>query len=193
MGRIVLVTGGARSGKSRFAEGLAKQHGGAVVYIATAEASDSEMEARIAKHQAQRPLEWNTIETPLDLQAALHAVPPDTRSVLVECLVLWTSNHLLTLDDPGSDSWWVQVEALESTLLTELQAILDRAQGAGWDLILVTNEVGWSLHPHTALGRAFQDMLGRLNQQVAARADAVYLVVAGLAVDLKQLAAKPVL
>ncbi len=187
MGQILLVTGGARSGKSAFAEKLAKRRGGAVVYVATAEASDAEMEQRIARHKTQRPAEWTTVETPLDLQAGPRAATPETRTLLVECLSLWTSNRLLLLDEPGSESWWAQVDRLETTLIAELQALFDQTRSADWDLILVSNEVGWSLHPHTALGRAFQDMLGRINQAIAARADAVFLVVAGLAVDMKPL------
>jgi adenosylcobinamide kinase/adenosylcobinamide-phosphate guanylyltransferase len=185
MGQIVLVTGGARSGKSRFAEGLALQAGGPVVYLATAEASDAEMENRIARHQAQRPPEWTTVESPRELLPALAGKADGAAAVLLEDLSLWTANRLIDLGDSEREGWWAEVDALEKTLHAELQALLQAARAASWDLILVTNEVGWSLHPNSPLGRAFQDMLGRLNQVAASQADAVSLVVVGLALNLK--------
>lgn len=189
MGQIVLVTGGARSGKSVFAEELAKAQGGPVVYVATAEACDDEMTDRIARHKAQRPAEWKTIESPQDLHAPLRELEAGTRAVLIECLSLWTANRMAALGDSEEEAgWWAEADALEAALKSELESLFATARSADWLLILVTNEVGMGLHPNSALGRAYQDMLGRLNQFTAARADAVYLVVSGMALNIKNLA-----
>jgi adenosylcobinamide kinase / adenosylcobinamide-phosphate guanylyltransferase len=187
MGRIVLITGGARSGKSRFAERLAAAHGTAVRYVATAQALDAEMDERIARHRAQRPTAWNTVEAPSDLVAALDGTD-DAGAVLVDCLSLWTSNRLLALGDDETLGWWESVAALETALTEELRAATAHARRQRWDLLLVTNETGFGVVPATPLGRAFRDLLGRLNQVAAEDADAVYLVVAGLAVEMKALA-----
>ena len=188
MGRITLITGGARSGKSRFAETLAAQ-GQNVCYIATAEALDEEMAQRIAQHRARRPAHWTTLEAPRDLATALVGLG-HIDTVLVDCLSLWTSNRLLALGDDEASGWWQAVAALEATLTAELRAVLALARQSGWDLLFVTNEVGFGLVPSSRLGRAFRDLLGRLGQVVAAEADAVYLVVAGLAVEIRALAAR---
>lgn len=187
MGAITLVTGGARSGKSRFAETVAA-HRQRVCYVATAEALDDEMAQRIAQHRARRPAHWTTLEAPRNLLTALSGVG-QTDAVLVDCLSLWTSNRLLALGDDAVPNWWQAVAALEAALAEELRAVCVLARRSQWDLVLVTNETGFGVVPTSRLGRAFRDLLGRLSQVVAADADAVYLVVAGLAVELKALAA----
>ena len=188
MGRITLITGGARSGKSRFAETLAARSAG-VCYVATAEALDEEMARRIAQHRARRPPAWPTLEAPLDLLTALDGIG-HADTVLVDCLSLWSSNRLLALGDDTAPGWWPAVAALEATLTAELRAVLALARRREWDLLLVTNETGFGVVPASPLGRAFRDLLGRLGQRVAAEADDVYLVVAGLAVELKALSAR---
>lgn len=166
---VVLVLGGARSGKSRFAEELVRAHPGPWTYIATAEAWDEEMRARIARHQDDRGPGWTTVEEPLDLPAAiLRHAGPDT-AVLVDCLTLWLSN----LMGDGRDA-----DAAGSGLL----AALERVEGT---VVLVSNEVGMGIVPDNALARAFRDHAGRLHQRVAAVADRVVLVVAGLPVAVK--------
>lgn len=186
MGRLTLVTGGARSGKSRFAEALAAR-GRRVCYMATAEALDDEMALRIAQHRARRPAHWTTLEAPLDLASALADIQ-QTDTVLVDCLSLWTSNRLLALGDDAAPNWWHAVATLETALTAELSAACLLARQAAWDLVIVTNETGFGVVPGSRLGRAFRDLLGRLGQVAAADSDAVYLVVAGLAVELKSLA-----
>ncbi len=190
MGRIVLVTGGARSGKSAFAETLAARRGERVVYLATATIGDAEMEERIARHRARRPAGWVTLEAPLDILASLAAVASGIEVVLVDCLAVWAANRLLAIGEPAREGWWGQVATLERALTQELDLLVTTALVAAWDLLLVTNEVGFGVVPPTELGRAYRDLLGRLNQVVASRADEVYLVVAGLALDVKQLAAE---
>ncbi|MFO1106285.1 MAG: bifunctional adenosylcobinamide kinase/adenosylcobinamide-phosphate guanylyltransferase [Amaricoccus sp.] len=165
---LTLVLGGARSGKSRHAEALAGGFAGPRFYIATAEALDAEMADRIARHRLDRGPEWRTIEAPHALAAAFGAVP-DGAVMVIDCLTLWLSNRLLA----GAD-----LEA-ETTTLT---AALARRRGP-W--IVVSNEVGFGIVPDNALARRFRDAAGRLNQAVAAEADRVFLVVAGLPLALK--------
>jgi adenosyl cobinamide kinase/adenosyl cobinamide phosphate guanylyltransferase len=170
MRELVLVTGGARAGKSRFAEQLAFEMGGDdVTYIATAEALDDDMQARIARHRSERRSGWTTIEEPVELAGAFALVRPSTRVVLVDCLTLWVSN--LMLRDREAD----------------VGALLDAYQASPASLILVTNEVGLGVVPSTPLGRQYRDALGRVNQRIARCADRVHLVVAGIAIDVRSL------
>ena len=165
---LTLVLGGARSGKSRHAEALARATGLPCRYIATAQAFDAEMTARIARHRADRGPDWRLVEAPLDLCGALSDVVP-AEAVLVECATLWLSNHLLA----GHD------------LDAQTQALLAALAGCKGPVIVVSNEVGWSVVPDNALARAFTDAQGRLNQALAAQAARVVLVVAGLPMALK--------
>lgn len=165
---LTLVTGGARSGKSGYAEGLALRAARPRRYIATAQAWDAEMADRIAHHQAQRGPGWHTVEAPLDLATALSAARPD-EVVLLDCLTLWLTNHLLAGHDLAAEG---------ATLLAALAA-------CPAPVIAVTNEVGWGIVPDNALSRQFRDAQGRLNQQVAARADSVVAVLCGLPLALK--------
>lgn len=165
---LTLVLGGARSGKSRFAEAIVTAMPGPWLYVATAEVRDDEMQARIAAHRARRAAGWETAEVPLDLAATLEAAPAG-RPVLVDCLTLWLSNALLADRD-------VEAEA------ARLAAALARPRGP-W--VAVANEVGLGIVPENALARRFRDAAGWLNQQVAAAADSVVLTVAGLPVQVK--------
>ncbi|HHX91569.1 MAG TPA: bifunctional adenosylcobinamide kinase/adenosylcobinamide-phosphate guanylyltransferase [Paracoccus sp.] len=171
MADFTLILGGARSGKSRLAEAhlLAAAAGRAPLYIATAQPLDAEMRARIAKHRAQRDgAGWRTQEAPLALADALDQTPAEA-PVLIDCLTLWLSNHLLA----GSD-------------LPQEGARLARAIAARpAPLIAVANEVGWGIVPENALARRFRDEAGRLNQHLAAQAGRVILVAAGLPLALK--------
>ena len=163
---VTLVLGGARSGKSRFAESLAK---GEKHYIATAQALDDEMRQRIALHQSQRGAGWTTHEAPLNLEETLAAIDGAGRFILVDCLTLWLSNSMLAERD---------TEAAAAKLVAQLAKMTSR-------VVLVSNEVGLGLVPETRLGRDFRDAQGRLNQQVAAIADHVVFVAAGLPFVLK--------
>lgn len=204
MGRLELVTGGARSGKSAFAarraaELAATRPGPArVTHVATAMVIDAEMADRIARHRASRPAEWRSVEAPLALGPAIATEARRADVVLVDCLAVWASNRLLAVGDgdapdgPGQSgwpAWWRAVATLEEELLAELDAAMSavRTSPASADLLLVSNEVGFGVVPPTPLGRVFRDLLGRLNQRVAAEADAVHLVVAGIAFDLQRL------
>lgn len=166
---VVLVLGGARSGKSTLAESLARQSGLRRLYVATAEAHDAEMAARIAHHRAARGEGWTTVEAPTALVETLTAEAGPGRIVLVDCLTLWLSNVMLAGHDAA-----VETDRLVAAL----------AAAAG-PVVLVSNEVGLALVPETPLGRAFRDAQGRLNQAVAAVATDVVLVAAGQLLRLK--------
>lgn len=166
--RFTLVIGGARSGKSRLAEGLAQAANRPRRYIATAQAWDDEMHDRIAQHRTQRGADWVTVEAPLDLAGALQAAKSD-EVVLVDCATLWLSNNLLAEAD---------LDAAQSALIAALVA-------CAAPVIVVSNEVGWSIVPDNALARRFRDAQGRLNQQMASEADLVVAVLAGLPLVLK--------
>jgi adenosylcobinamide kinase / adenosylcobinamide-phosphate guanylyltransferase len=165
--RLTLVLGGARSGKSRYAESLVMALPSPWLYVATAEARDSEMAARVAVHQGRRGPSWTIVETPRDIAGALAANA--TTPALVDCLTLWLSNVLLADADVDAE-----IEHLDEALAR-----------AAAPIVLVANEVGSGIVPDNALGRRFRDLQGLLNQRIAARADRVFLVVAGLPLTLK--------
>ena len=168
MSKFTLVIGGARSGKSSFAEGLVLATNRPRRYIATAQAWDNEMRARIAQHREQRGEGWITVEAPLDLAGAL-ANAQTNEVVLVDCATLWLSNHLLS----------------DANLDAEGANLLAAIAQCPASIVVVSNEVGWSIVPDNALARAFRDAQGRLNQQMAAQAGLVVAVMAGLPIVLK--------
>jgi adenosylcobinamide kinase/adenosylcobinamide-phosphate guanylyltransferase len=165
--RLTLVLGGARSGKSRYAESLVMALPSPWLYVATAEARDSEMAERVVVHQGRRGPSWTTVETPRDIAGALAANA--TTPALVDCLTLWLSNVLLADADVDAE-----IEHLDGALAR-----------AAAPIVLVANEVGSGIVPDNALVRRFRDLQGLLNQRIAARADRVFLVVAGLPLTLK--------
>ncbi len=177
-----LVFGGARSGKSAYAERLAIASGKEVVYIATARAGDGEMASRIQQHQRQRPAEWLTVEEPLALADAVlrHCAPG--RLVLVDCLTLWLSNLMFS---GATDYPDVGEIALPPLFHQQRQQLLQALESVEGDLLLVSNEVGMGIVPYGAISRSFTDESGRLNQAVAAACDRVAFVAAGLPLMLK--------
>jgi adenosylcobinamide kinase/adenosylcobinamide-phosphate guanylyltransferase len=183
MGRLILVLGGARSGKSDYAQTLAQTIGGdRVLFVATAEARDDEMQRRIAAHRQARPAAWHTLEAPLNLAAALDQCESDAAVVLVDCLTLLVSNIILTLGET------LDSERAEDAVQDEVEALVRACDQVPATLIVVSNEVGLGLVPDNALGRLYRDLLGKANQKLAVRAETVYFMVAGLAVELKALA-----
>lgn len=191
-GYVTLILGGARTGKSAWAERLAEQSGRPVLFIATATAGDDEMAERIARHRANRASHWRTVEEPLRLHHAIEDAAQPGDAVLVDCLTLWVSNRIGAAigpdadpDDLPSEAW----QASETSLVAEAEALAAFARDHDLTLILVSNEVGMGVVPATTLGRRYQDVLGRVNQAAASAADSVILMIAGLPVDLRQLAA----
>lgn len=168
--KITLVLGGARSGKSRYAENLVLGSGLAPVYLATAQAGDSEMAARIAAHQSRRGNNWRCVEEPLDLTGALASADDAGNCILVDCLTLWITNLMLSERD---------VEAAVEAVVADLPRIAST-------LIFVSNETGLGIVPDNALARRFRDLNGVANQKFAAAADQVIFMAAGLPLTLKQ-------
>lgn len=177
MSKTTLVTGGAKSGKSRFAEGLCLASGDSPCYIATAQPFDIEMEHRISKHRSRRGEAWTTIEEPFRLHEALQTADGNCSSILVDCLTLWISNLVLSIDAGDNNP-----SALIIDNVRELSGTLLRMKTP---VVLVTNEVGMGIVPENRLARLFRDIAGEANQLIAASADNVYAVMSGLPIKLK--------
>lgn len=166
--QITLVLGGAASGKSAWAEAHVTASGLPRIYIATAQAHDREMAEKIATHQAQRGADWQTVEAPQDLSTALNAVPAG-HVVLVDCATMWLSNRLLA----------------GAGLAAECETLVSALADCASPVVVVSNEVGQGIVPESALARQFREVQGRLNRQIAARAEQVVAVMAGLPLALK--------
>jgi adenosylcobinamide kinase/adenosylcobinamide-phosphate guanylyltransferase len=175
---LTLILGGARSGKSSYAEQLAAELGQRILYIATAEIGDAEMAERIAAHRAARPAAWQTLEAPRNVGAALAGIAATPEALLLDCLTLLVSNILLALEGEP-------LTTIEAAVQTELEAILAAQAQLNVPLIVVSNEVGLGLVPPYALGRIYRDVLGRANQYLAGRANRVIFMVAGLPMIVK--------
>ncbi len=181
MGKLTLILGGARSGKSSYAQRLAIKHGGPVVYVATAQALDPEMENRIENHRLERPQDWITLEASRGVAAAVGQKPVNAGVILLDCLTLLVTNLLMgAAPDEDHPDEAAAVQAVEQELAQLLVAI--RASPADW--IVVSNEVGLGLVPPYPLGRVYRDLLGRANQQLAAAADEVFWMVAAIPVPI---------
>jgi adenosylcobinamide kinase/adenosylcobinamide-phosphate guanylyltransferase len=186
LGALILITGGARSGKSTYAEKLARDLGGPVLYIATAVPFDAEMQDRIARHRERRPADWDTWEGYRNLAAVFESPPRNYRVVLLDCVTIMVTNLLLQSDgdEPeklNATAW----DRVEQNIWGEVQAFLTAAAGSEATVIMVTNEVGSGIVPENQLARIFRDTAGRINQAIATRAQTVYLVVCGLPVKIK--------
>ncbi len=183
MARLIFILGGARSGKSRFAQQLAERLGGDnVLFVATAEAGDLEMAHRIAIHQRSRPTAWTTLERPMNVGAALENNSERYEIVLIDCLTLLVSNLLFSCGEPPDADTAQRVVNCE---MERLVSCLMRRPGTA---IVISGEVGLGLVPENALGRLYRDLLGWANQYISRQAEATYLMVSGLAVEIQSLA-----
>jgi len=169
---IILITGGARSGKSQYAERRAIELGGRPLYVATAEANDEEMVQRMAEHRNRRGTQWRTIEEPLELAEALLAEHGKTDCALVDCLTLWISNLLIRRDDKYARE--------------KVEELIEKLQQLNFHLVFVTNEVGSGIVPDNPLARKFRDLAGWTNQRMAQAANEVILMVAGVPIIAKK-------
>lgn len=191
--RLILILGGARSGKSAFAERLAAGSKRSVAFIATATAGDDEMRERIARHRASRPKGWYTLEESLDLASAVRRAGELADVLLLDCVTLWLGNVLLQESAQHEKDDEVEFHTagrlFNERALKECEALLAVAKSLSPDktLIVVTNEVGLGIVPAYPLGRLYRDTLGYINQRLAQAADRVYLMMAGMAVDIKRL------
>jgi len=193
--RLILILGGARSGKSAFAERLAAGSGKTVTFIATATDGDEEMHQRIIRHKATRPQDWHTIEEPFDLAGAVQRAFQLADVALLDCMTLWLGNIVLQKheelqsDEQEQSAPQISSDQLNELALQLIEELLTALQNAeeGKTLIVVSNEVGLGIVPAYPLGRIYRDTLGYVNQRLALDADRVYLMVAGIAVDIKRL------
>lgn len=170
--KLIYLTGPVRSGKSRRAVELARAWGDGVVFVGTwrADATDAEMGERVRRHRAERPAAWRTLDAPIEVAAALAGMRPAPSGAVLDCLTLWLSDRFAESDEAIVAAWDEQLRG---------------ARAATWPMIVVGNEVGWSLVPETAELRRFRDLAGVLSQRTAAAADEAWLMVAGCAVRLK--------
>ena len=177
MATTTLITGGVRSGKSRFAEQRALQHGAPLCYLATAQALDGEMDERISRHRARRGNDWQTVEEPLALPQTLARLDGSCNAILVDCITLWLTNLLLMRERTDAE--------LEEVLLGDVHRLATTLRGMGTPVLLVTNEVGMGIVPEHHLGRLFRDIAGQANQILAATCSEVYALISGIPLKLK--------
>ncbi len=177
--RLTLILGGARSGKSAHAQQLAAARGRQVLVVATAEAGDDEMAARIAAHRAGRPAHWQTLEAATRVGAAIRSESGGAGVILIDCLTLLASNVIVPLPEP------VTAQAADSALSAEVDELLSTYSESAAEWIIISNEVGLGLVPPYPLGRVYRDALGKANQRLAAEADVVLFMVAGLPMRVK--------
>lgn len=181
--QIILCSGGARSGKSEFAERLALAIKGPKAYVATGQAFDEEMLDRIKKHQERRGKIWNNFEVPLHLADEWENISQSADVILIDCLTMFTTNHMMAY---GSIRGQEDANRLEQTILSELDTLLDSIQLCeGKTVIFVTNEIGLGIVPDNKLARYFRDIAGRVNRSVASVADKLYLTISGVTIELK--------
>jgi adenosylcobinamide kinase/adenosylcobinamide-phosphate guanylyltransferase len=185
MGKLIMVTGGARSGKSTFAEETVKSFGSNVVYIATSIPFDEEMKDRIKKHRAQRPAEWETVEAYKDIDLMLEGKLNGMDAVPLDCITVMVSNLMLEKAYDWDGIAPEEINAVEETVKKEIQKLIDTVQNASVPFVVVTNELGMGVVPPYELGRAVRDIAGRANQMLAKAASEVYLCVSGIPVKIK--------
>jgi adenosylcobinamide kinase/adenosylcobinamide-phosphate guanylyltransferase len=173
--QLILILGGVRSGKSRYAQQIAGDIGKRVLFLATAEAGDDEMKHRIAKHKSSRPESWRTIEEQMDIAGALRKNAARADAVIIDCVTVWLSNQLMHNE-----------KLSEKEMTMGIDRLIDSYEHGDATYIIVSGEVGMGIVPEHPLGRIFRDYLGLANQRLAGRADRVVLMVAGIPVDLSK-------
>ncbi|ARF99246.1 MAG: bifunctional adenosylcobinamide kinase/adenosylcobinamide-phosphate guanylyltransferase [Veillonella sp.] len=180
---IILCSGGARSGKSEFAEQLALSLKGRKAYVATGQAFDDEMKDRIKKHQMRRGKEWITFEIPLHLHKNWEQIKNVSDVILIDCLTMFTSNHIFAHGDINTQE---DSNRIESIILEELRLLLQEINNSNdKTVIFVTNEIGLGIVPENKLARYFRDITGRVNREVASAANKMYLTISGVTIELK--------
>jgi adenosylcobinamide kinase / adenosylcobinamide-phosphate guanylyltransferase len=185
LGKIAFITGGARSGKSTFAENLLKGRE-SVVYLATCEASDEEMKDRIAKHQSLRNPAWITVEAYKDLDISLKKAIKDKKYILIDCITIMVSNLMILENNIDWDTVNIEtVNNVEQNIHKEINKLINFARGFSGETIIVSNELGMGVVPPAPLGRYYRDIAGRVNQMIADAADSVYFIVSGIPMQIK--------
>jgi len=178
-GKLIFITGGARSGKSNFAEKIAVKTSKEVAYIATSQPFDEEMKYRIKKHKDRRPTNWETYEEPIKIKELINNLGFKKEIILIDCLTLLTSNLLLREEDKIEDPQW------QEDILLEIKKIAESSYKVPAQVIIVSNEVGMGLVPDNPLGRVYRDILGKANSIIADKADEVFIMVSGISLKIK--------
>jgi len=178
-GKLIFITGGARSGKSNFAEKMAAKTSKEVVYIATGQPLDEEMTFRIKKHREKRLNTWETYEEPTEVRGLVSRLGLEKEVILIDCLTLLTSNLLLRKEDKVKDTKW------QEEILTEIEKLAEISYKVPAQVIIVSNEVGMGLVPDNTLGRVYRDILGRANSIIANKADEVFMIVSRIPLKIK--------
>lgn len=185
MAGMVLVTGGARSGKSSLAESMAKKYGDNVLYIATSVPFDDEMKDRIKKHRAQRPESWKTLEAYKDFDIHLPEETGRCRCILLDCITVMITNIMFEQEMDFDKIDTERANRLEAIVKTEIEKLIETVKKIGLPFIMVTNEIGMGIVPDNAASRAFRDIAGRMNQLLAKASDEVYVCISGIPLKLK--------
>jgi adenosylcobinamide kinase / adenosylcobinamide-phosphate guanylyltransferase len=181
--KIILLLGGARSGKSFYAQELAKKTAGKVLFVATAEAGDEDMRLRIEKHKRDRPVGWRTLEVTTGIGNSIQSEIEEEQMVLIDCITLLVSNLFSRYTEQEFDT--IQDSVLEKQVVSEIDQLLKCLKTVDSSFIIISNEVGLGLVPGNRMGRLYRDFLGRANQMLAQNADEVYLMVAGIPLRVK--------
>ncbi len=181
MGKSILLTGGARSGKSRMAQELAKKAGGQVLFVATAEAGDDEMASRIQAHRKLRPKDWKTLEVTTHVGSRITKNIGQAKTVIIDCITLLISNVLQQYDEK------TDAAVVEKAVAAEIKELIDCIKKTSVNFIIVTNEVGLGIIPGDRVSRLYRDLLGKANQTLAQHVDEVYFLVAGIPMAVKNI------
>jgi adenosylcobinamide kinase/adenosylcobinamide-phosphate guanylyltransferase len=181
--KSILILGGARSGKSRYALELGLKSHEPVLFVATAEAGDDEMRRRIEEHRKARPAAWDTLEVTTDIGGQIRQKAGKAQTVIVDCITLLINNILLKHSDPGGEL--IDTSLVEKEVVAEIAGLVECMKQGRASFIIVSNEVGLGLVPANRMGRLYRDLLGMANQMLARQADEVYFMVAGLPVPIK--------
>jgi adenosylcobinamide kinase/adenosylcobinamide-phosphate guanylyltransferase len=178
--KVTLITGGARSGKSTYAQEIAMKAGGPVLFVATAEAGDEDMRKRIEAHRKSRPAGWSTLEATSDIGSRIAENIGQAKLVIVDCITLLVNNIFMRYDDT------IDADTAEKGVMTEIEELIDCTDRVEAEFIIVTNETGLGIVPADRISRLYRDVLGRANQRLAQRADDVYMLIAGIPVSIKK-------
>ena len=183
MKKVMLLLGGARSGKSHFAQEYARRSGEKVLFVASATAGDEDMRRRIEKHKQERPANWRTLETATDIGMQIEANAGDAKLIVIDCITLLVNNIFCRYEEKEFDT--IDDTALEKEVVNEIQRLQKCLKKVNASFLIISNEVGLGLVPDNRMGRLYRDILGRANQMLAQTADEVYLMVAGIPLRIK--------
>jgi len=185
LGKLIFITGGARSGKSTYAEKLAADGGGKVLYIATAVPFDEEMKLRIKKHRQRRPKEWQTVEAYKDLDNAVIENSSDKKIVLLDCITVMITNLMIDKKTDWGNISESELEEIENIINDEVDKLINTVHVENMLFLVVSNELGMGLVPEYPMGRVFRDIAGRVNQKLAKAADEVFVCISSIPVKIK--------